>query len=317
MDARGYFLPEDERDSIEIKRLLAEAQRRSEELALLNRINRALTSTLDYSRVLLLILQEVNNILEVEAASVSLLDETNTELVFEYAVGTGAKSVRGMRLPADQGVVGWVVSHGEPALVPDPSQDERFYQDVDRRSGFSTQAIVCAPLKTGDRIIGAIEAMNKLEGDFDQDDLRFLIGVADQAAVAIENARMYRELARQSAELEARNQELLETQDRLVRTERLAALGQVGLALRHEINNPLAAILAGVDLVLESNPNLDAQLREDLEMIGDMAERISRIVSRLDKLEDRTTVYWGDMEMIDLSASWEETEEGEPDSNAA
>lgn len=272
---------------------LAETQRRASELALLNRINRALTSTLDYRKVLLLILQEVNDILNVEAASVSLLDEKEQELVFEYAVGQGAEAVCGMRIPKGQGILGWVVTHQEPALVPDVARDERFYQAVDDESGFATRSILCAPLRVGDRVIGAIEAMNKLQGQFDQHDLRILVGVADQAAVAIENARLYHEL-------EERNRQLLETQDRLVRTERLAALGQMGLALRHEINNPLAAILGRIDLILDEPGALPENVKRDILVIGEMAERIASIVAKLDSLDDRTTVYLGETKMIDL-----------------
>lgn len=300
-------------DPKEYKRLLREAQRRTEELALLNRINRALSSTLDFSKVLLLILGEVNAILSVEAASVSLLTPDEKELVFEYAVGKGAEAVKGLRLPVTEGVVGWVVRHGEPALVQSSDQDVRHYDGVDAKSGFSTQSILCAPLKIGDRVIGAIEALNKTDGDFDDGDYRFLIGVADQAAVAIENARLYQELGRQSAELEQRNQELLATQDRLVQTERLAALGQMGLALRHEINNPLAAIVGRIDLIQESHPDLadlDAELAHDIRVIGEMAERISQLVARLAHLQDRTTVYMDDIEMIDLDQLEEDDDPG-------
>ena len=283
------------------KDLLAQARSRATELALLNRINRALTSTLDYGRVLLLILSEVNGILGVEAASVSLVDEEKGDLVFEYAVGKGADAVRGMHMPLQQGVLGWVVTHGEPAFVPSVAEDPRFYQQVDQDSGLSTRSILCAPLRVGERVIGAIEALNKLEGQFDQDDLRLLVGVADQAAVAIENARLYREMERQSKELEERNRELVETQDRLVKTERLAALGQMGLAIRHEINNPLAAILARIDLMMDEHPTMPQDLRHDLQVIEEMSERIRGIVARLDHLDDRTTGYLGDLKMIDLA----------------
>lgn len=281
--------------------LLSEANRRAAELDILNRINRALTSTLNYEEVLILILQEVNGILGVEAASVSLVDEAARELVFEYAVGDGAAAVRGLRLPLGCGVVGWVVEHGEPALVADTRADPRFYEEVDRRSGFQSRSILCAPLKKGDRVIGAIEALNKLEGSFTENDLRLLIGVADQAAVAIENARLYQQVKRQTEELAARNQELIDTRDRLIRAERIAALGQIGLALRHEINNPLTAILARVDLILEEHPDLTPDVRRDIEVISEMAERIGRVVSGLENLQDRTTIYLGDIEMIDIS----------------
>ena len=283
------------------KDLLAQARSRATELALLNRINRALTSTLDYGRVLLLILSEVNGILGVEAASVSLVDEEKGDLVFEYAVGKGADAVRGMHMPLQQGVLGWVVTHGEPAFVPSVAEDPRFYQQVDQDSGLSTRSILCAPLRVGERVIGAIEALNKLEGQFDQDDLRLLVGVADQAAVAIENARLYREL-------EERNRELVETQDRLVKTERLAALGQMGLAIRHEINNPLAAILARIDLMMDEHPTMPQDLHHDLQVIEEMAERIRDIVSRLDHLDDRTTPYLGDTQMIDLADADDDVE---------
>ena len=294
------------------EQLLAEARSRAAELALLNHINRALTSTLDYGKVLLQILSEVNGILGVEAASVSLVDEERGELVFEYAVGKGADAVRGMRMPLSQGILGWVVTHGEPAFVPRVADDPRFYHHVDEESGLATRSILCAPLRIGERVIGAIEALNKLEGQFQENELRLLVGVADQAAVAIENSRLYRKLERQSAELEERNRELLETQDRLVRSERLAALGQMGLAIRHEINNPLAAILARIDLMMDEHPTMPQDLRHDLQVIEEMSERIRGIVARLDHLDDRTTGYLGDLKMIDLADTGDDVEATAP-----
>jgi signal transduction histidine kinase len=95
----------------------------------------------------------------------------------------------------DSGIAGWVATHGEPAIVNDVTQDERFSREVDARTGFLTQSVICVPLQIRKRTIGVLEVLNKIsEEGFTEDDLRLLSTLAAQAAVAIENARLYRNL---------------------------------------------------------------------------------------------------------------------------
>jgi GAF domain-containing protein len=169
------------------------AQRELEELrrALgeLMEVTAALNSTLDVDELLESIVAATARVLGAERASLLLLDEDTGELVFRVS-GDAAEQ----RVPAGQGLAGWVVQHGEPLKVDDPSSDERFYAGVDEASGVDTSNIVAVPLRTKERNVGVLEAMNK-DGGFHDDDVRFAQALGDHAAIAIENARLYARLA--------------------------------------------------------------------------------------------------------------------------
>jgi GAF domain-containing protein len=110
--------------AIENARLYGEAKR-ADELATLNRIATAMTSTLDLDQVLTLAMQGINETLRVEAGSLLLLDEAESELVPRMTL-CGGKSVRGeITLSLDQAEAGWVVREGKPLLVPNTWQEGR------------------------------------------------------------------------------------------------------------------------------------------------------------------------------------------------
>jgi NtrC-family two-component system sensor histidine kinase KinB len=166
-------------------------RKRLRELAFLHETSQVLTATLDLDSVLHALMAQVQDYFQVEAVSVALLDEETGHLVFRVAVGVAAQEVVGLRLAPGQGVAGWVVESGEPVLVPATDTDDRFYDGVDRKTGFRTHAVLAAPIKVEDRAIGVIEALNPAAGAFDEDAQRLLLAVADLAAVAIRNAELY------------------------------------------------------------------------------------------------------------------------------
>jgi len=127
----------------------------------------------------------------------SLLDEERRELYFKAAdsIRSNTKQkLQEIRFPADQGISGWVIRKGVSALVPDAAQDPRFYRGVDKQTGMKTKSLICVPLKTRDRIIGVLTAVNKRHGSFFQEEVRLLESLASQLAIAIENARLIQEL---------------------------------------------------------------------------------------------------------------------------
>ncbi len=189
--------------AIENTRLYSQTRRRIDELATLSLISQAITSTLDLQETLTTITDHAIRLLDAMAASVTLLDEVEGNLRFEAASGPSSDFVREMDLAIEQGIVGWVIQHGEPALVPDVSQDIRFFDGVDRQSGFTTHSILCVPLQTRERTIGAIEVINKRNGSFNQRDLRLLNWLTMPAITAIENARLFEaeHRAREQAEI--------------------------------------------------------------------------------------------------------------------
>lgn len=180
-------------------RQIAELTRRlDQEVGTLNRlieITGLLNSTLDVDELLGTIMRSGADLLEAETSSLFLLDEERNELEIAVATGAPAEDVVRRRIPTDTGVAGWVVEHGEPAVVDDPGSDPRFYGGIDEQSGFQTRNLLAVPLRSKDKTIGVVEIINKRDGAFTQDDVRIATALADQAGTAIDNARLYARLA--------------------------------------------------------------------------------------------------------------------------
>jgi two-component system NtrC family sensor kinase len=261
--------------AIENARLYDKINRHITELKSLNEIGRAMTSTLDLQETLKLITNHTTRLLDVAAASVALRDDEANELWFAAASGEGSEFMPGLRLPLGQGLAGWVATRGEPVIVPDVYADDRFFRDIDKSSGFTTRSILCVPLTTKGRIIGAIEVMNKNSGEFDKEDLVLLQSLATSAATAIENAQLYEKQARTI-------NRLAETQHQLVQSAKLAAVGELAAGIAHEINNPLTTIIAVTSLLADTTvPSTPEERSEDLQMIHTESRRARDIVRSL------------------------------------
>ena len=155
---------------------------------------------MDLQAILSQVITSTNEIFEAEAGSVALLEPSGKEITIRAAVGAGADAVRGLSLPVDKGVIGWVVTTEEPALIPDVRLDERFNQAVDEESGFHTKSILCVPMKVDDHTIGVIELMNMRSDYLSESGLKILRVIADHAALAIENAQLLVETRQRSEE---------------------------------------------------------------------------------------------------------------------
>ena len=171
----------------------AQEERKVEQLNLLINMSALINSTLDVQEIIKYAIEGSTRLLDAEAGSLLFLEEEVGELFFAEAVGEKGEKVKGIKLKTGQGVAGWVAEKGEPVIVHDASLDPRFFDGVDKISNFVTRNIVCVPLRTKDRILGSIEVINKNSGSFDSDDMLILTALANQVAVAIENARLYEE----------------------------------------------------------------------------------------------------------------------------
>ena len=171
----------------------SQEERKVEQLNLLINMSALINSTLDVQEIIKYAIEGSTRLLDAEAGSLLFLEEEVGELFFAEAVGEKGEKVKGIKLKTGQGVAGWVAEKGEPVIVHDASLDPRFFDGVDKISNFVTRNIVCVPLRTKDRILGSIEVINKNSGSFDSDDMLILTALANQVAVAIENARLYEE----------------------------------------------------------------------------------------------------------------------------
>lgn len=151
-----------------------------------------INSTLELSKLLKVIMELAERVCNAEASSIFLIDEKSNTLYFTVATGEAGEKVKNIVVPMGQGIAGWVALHGQPLLIPDAQKDRRVYRKVDQESGFVTRSILCVPLRTKEKIIGVVQVLNKKgKQEFNSQDQRLLQAMANQAAVAIETARLY------------------------------------------------------------------------------------------------------------------------------
>jgi GAF domain-containing protein len=165
----------------------------------LREVGVALGTTLDLDRLLELILDKITEALEADRATLYLLDETNDELVSRIVQGDGVRSIR---LKVGHGIAGYVARTGKPLHVRDAYKDPRFNAEWDMFSGYRTRSILAAPMKNHlKKTIGVVQVLNKKLGEFTDDDANILAALATQAAVSIDNSRLFMSVTQKNIQL--------------------------------------------------------------------------------------------------------------------
>lgn len=171
-----------------------ELEKRFRQLETLIAVSGMVNSSLEPWEIREKTIEAATRLMDAEAGSLLLIDRENGELFFEVALGESGERLKEIRLKKGQGIAGWVAVKGDPVIVQDVQTDPRFYREADNRTEFVTKNMICVPVKTKDKILGVLQAINKKSGAFDNDDLEAFIGLANQVAIAIENANLYQEL---------------------------------------------------------------------------------------------------------------------------
>ncbi|HEX8684795.1 MAG TPA: GAF domain-containing sensor histidine kinase [Ardenticatenaceae bacterium] len=245
---------------------LTYTQQRLERLGLLYEIGQALASTLDLQQLLRDTMQLAADVMNAQASLLMMIDPQHPDyLVFEIAHGIERDQLRHLRVPVTEGIGGWVTRNAQPLIVNDPDSDPRFSRKGDLRTGFLTRNILCVPLQIKGVVIGVLQVLNKTGGEpFHDDDVDLLLTLASQAAVAIENARLYRNLR--------------EERDRII-----AAQEEVRKELARNLHDGTVQILAAMSMsiehlrkLMEKRPDLVAAELDDLAEMNSRAMRESR-----------------------------------------
>jgi PAS domain-containing protein len=157
-------------------------------------VNIAITSEMRLEALLAKMVQVASAVTQADRTSLFLHDEKTGELWSVVAEGLEEQPIR---FPADQGLAGWVFTHGEVVNLPDAYTDPRFNRSVDEETGYRTTSLLTVPVVTRDgRRLGVMQAMNSLEHPgFDDADEERMNAFAAQAAVAIDNARLFSDVA--------------------------------------------------------------------------------------------------------------------------
>jgi len=164
--------------------------REAGEVAIFHELGKALTSSLQLDQVLRTIMEKIDEFLHPDTWSMLLVDEAKQELYFELAIGKNAHTLKDVRIKMGQGIAGWVAQSQQAVIVPDVSQDTRFFAKVDEKTRMETRSIVAVPVRFRDHCLGVIELVNCVGvAGFNERDLALLEALADFAAIALENAR--------------------------------------------------------------------------------------------------------------------------------
>ena len=224
----------------------------------LRRVGGFLDSFHDLHELLERIMVEARRLADAEASSLLLWDAEREQLFFEVALGEQTGGVKEVRLRLGEGIAGSAALSGKPISVPDARRDERWSSRADEATGFETRAVLAVPMKRRGRLVGVIEVLNRRSGGpFSLHDEANLLALASQAAVVIENARLYEEN---------------------VRVARLAAVGKTVSELAHCMKNILNGILGGQYLL---DAALDKDDRGRLAKAWDIVKRNTTFLSDL------------------------------------
>jgi putative methionine-R-sulfoxide reductase with GAF domain len=180
-----------------ISSLLDNAISHEEKNRKLNRLNlyQTVSSSLAYVgdlyELLTTIMSIVTSELRCEEGSILFYDEEHNELEFFTAVGETGKDLETDRFPADKGIAGRALRELTTQIVNEVESSPDFYGDIDEEHSFKTKSILATPLVSGEEIVGVIEAINKIEGQFDKEDGQILAAIADEVALAVKHTRLF------------------------------------------------------------------------------------------------------------------------------
>jgi HD-GYP domain-containing protein (c-di-GMP phosphodiesterase class II) len=211
----------------EMTQVIRDMQEKVQQLECLNDFSRIMNSSLDTRVVREKALEATCQLLGCEAASLLLVDRAHGELYWEIAIGEeeGVETKRGVRLSIDdQSFAGYVAMTGESLLINNVTKDSLSSNRTQDQLSPSIQTLLCVPLKSKDKIIGVLQAMNKLVSapprssqhkwpDFYENDRRLLETLGHQVAIAIENSQLYSEIKKNFFETVEALAEAIEKKD--------------------------------------------------------------------------------------------------------
>ncbi len=229
-----------------------------------------LAGDLDLNTLLNRVAQRARDLVEARGAELGLLNEA--EQAIEIVVSdTPWENVRGLKIPLMAGVAGQLAAFGEPIVVQDY---QRWPGRLFPERATPYRAVAGVPLKFKGQVIGTLTVLDdRPEKSFMAKDVQLLELLAPQAAISIRNARLYQEL-------ESRIQAQRLAEARLIRSARLAAVGEMAAGVAHELNNPLTTVTGFVELAIDGLP-VESPLRADLELVLQEAHRARGVVRRL------------------------------------
>lgn len=264
----------------ELRQQIAALSRRQAELTALCEVGKELASTLDLNQLLELILNRAITLAQAERGFLVLWDEASRDFEIAVARQFEPRERDDAEAEISRRLIQNVLTQREPVITINAQEDPRFIGSESIVT-YSIRSVLAVPLIFKTDLIGAIYVDTRLGlRRFQDTDLALLDAMANQAAVAIHMARLYDSLQTRNEQLEAALAELKETQDELVRAERLSTVGKMASSIIHDIKSPLTVIkgyitfLARDDLVPEKRQQMARTVMNAIDTFTGMTQEI-------------------------------------------
>jgi signal transduction histidine kinase len=234
-------------------------------LKILLDVIKAMSAETDFDRLLQLIMKETTRAMDADRSSLFLLDRERSELWSRIALGLEEK--KEIRFKSHLGIAGQVATSGQVLNIPEAYDDPRFNKEVDRQTGYRTKTILCAPVRNKEgTIVGVLQVLNKREGIFIPADEEMLEALSSQAAIALENARLYEDLRHAYRELKQLD----------------SMKGNFLANISHELRTPLAPIVGYIEMLISGRPGpLTDRQRSHLQVIEQAVHRLQGLIEDL------------------------------------
>jgi len=239
-----------------------------DELIQVHRYSQIITSTLNLDDVLLSLMELVRQVVEYRVSGVFLIEEGKAGLKLISPRPIPKELEEKVRFQWEEGIIDWVLQEGRPVVFPDVEPTEGSEEHRDGRN------FIVAPLLAKGKDLGVLILYStKPRGAFTRQEIRLVSILSNQAAIAIENSRLYNRLEDAHTRLKA-------SQRQLIQSGKLAAIGELASGMAHEINNPLQIILSTVQLMI-MNLREDERSIKALKIVERNARRIAKITGAL------------------------------------
>lgn len=178
----------------ENRRLKQELRQRTRELSFFINVGKALTSALEYRKVLKIIMDKAERLIRCESWALLLLNDLQQELSFELIKGPWLNKMKGVRIKVGEGFEGQVAEKGLPFVAWDVAGERFRHQTLLRH--LKAKSVLCVPIVSKKKTLGVLEMVNKLNGQpFEQTDIDLLLKLVDQAAIALERSSLYQQMS--------------------------------------------------------------------------------------------------------------------------